>query len=154
MTDPFLTASKEFKNVTSFLDVFYKISEVIGYASEFKNQDEFAVKSLDTLIKNSDSSCVMSKAMKDSMGDYKKTLETDIVAYSAYNYLMNNMTDLFTDTIDISTTILDMDSKLYLLAWDIAKGAIPLVKNSLSNTDCFYRVCMRELYSLTPLAHI
>ena len=45
--------------------------------------------------------------------------------------------DLFTDTIDISTTILDMDSKLYLLAWDIAKGAIPLVKNSLSNTDCF-----------------
>lgn len=154
MTDPFLTASKEFKNVTSFLDVFYKISEVIGYASEFKNQDEFAVKSLDTLIKNSDSSCVMSKAMKDSMGDYKKTLETDIVAYSAYNYLMNNMTDLFTDTIDISTTILDMDSKLYLLARDIAKGAIPLVKNSLSNTDCFYRVCMRELYSLTPLAHI
>ena len=137
MTDPFLTASKEFKNVTSFLDVFYKISEVIGYASEFKNQDEFAVKSLDTLIKKSDSSCVMSKAMKDSMGDYKKTLETDIVAYSAYNYLMNNMTDLFTDTIDISTTILDMDSKLYLLAWDIAKGAIPLVKNSLSNTDCF-----------------
>ena len=137
MTDPFLTASKEFKNVTSFLDVFYKISEVIGYASEFKNQDEFAVKSLDTLIKKSDSSCVMSKAMKDSMGDYKKTLETDIVAYSAYNYLMNNMTDLFTDTIDISTTILDMDSKLYLLAWDIAKGAIPLDKNSLSNTDCF-----------------
>lgn len=137
MIDPFLTASKEFKNVTSFLDVFYKISEVIGYASEFKNQDEFAVKSLDILIKNSDSSCVMSKAMKDSMGDYKKTLETDIVAYSAYNYLMNNMTDLFTDTIDISTTILDMDSKLYLLAWDIAKGAIPLVKNSLSNTDCF-----------------
>ena len=137
MTDPFLTASKEFKNVTSFLDVFYKISEVIGYASEFKNQDEFAVKSLDTLIKKSDSSCVMSKAMKDSMGDYKKTLETDIVAYSAYNYLMNNMTDLFTDTIDISTTILDMDSKLYLLARDIAKGAIPLVKNSLSNTDCF-----------------
>ena len=137
VTDPFLMASAKFKDATSFLDVFYKISEVVGYASEFKNQDEFAVKSLDTFIKNSDSSCVMSQAMKDSMGDYKKTLETDIVAYSAYNYLMNNMTELFTDTIDISTTILDMDSKLYLLAWDIAKGAIPLVKNSLSNTDCF-----------------
>lgn len=137
VTDPFLMASAKFKDATSFLDVFYKISEVVGYASEFKNQDEFAVKSLDTFIKNSDSSCVMSQAMKDSMGDYKKTLETDIVAYSAYNYLMNNMTELFTDAIDISTTILDMDSKLYLLAWDIAKGAIPLVKNSLSNTDCF-----------------
>lgn len=137
VTDPFFMASEKFKDATSFLDVFYKISEVVGYASEFKNQDEFAVKSLDTFIKNADSSCVMSKAMKDSMEEYKKTLETDIVAYSAYNYLMNNMTDLFTDTIDISTTILDMDSKLYLLAWDIAKGAIPLVKDSLSNTDCF-----------------
>lgn len=137
VTDPFFMASEKFKDSTSFLDVFYKISEVVGYASEFKNQDEFAVKSLDTFIKNADSSCVMSKAMKDSMEEYKKTLETDIVAYSAYNYLMNNMTDLFTDTIDISTTILDMDSKLYLLAWDIAKGAIPLVKDSLSNTDCF-----------------
>lgn len=137
VTDPFLMASEKFNDATSFLDVFYKISEVVGYASEFKNQDKFAVKSLETFIKNADSSCVMSKAMKDSMEEYKKTLETDIVAYSAYNYLMNNMTDLFTDTIDISTTILDMDSKLYLLAWDIAKGAIPLVKNSLSNTDCF-----------------
>ena len=137
VTDPFFMASEKFKDATSFLDVFYKISEVVGYASEFKNQDEFAVKSLDTFIKNADSSSVMSKAMKDSMEEYKKTLETDIVAYSAYNYLMNNMTDLFTDTIDISTTILDMDSKLYLLAWDIAKGAIPLVKDSLSNTDCF-----------------
>lgn len=67
---------------------------------------------------------------------------------------MNNMTDLFTDTIDISTTILDMDSKLYLLAWDIAKGAIPLVKDSLSNTDCFYRVCMPESYSQTLFVHI
>lgn len=64
------------------------------------------------------------------------------------------MTGAWFDVYDISTTILDMDSKLYLLARDIAKGAIPLVKNSLSNTDCFYRVCMRELYSLTPLAHI
>lgn len=36
VTDPFLTASNEFKNATSFLDVFYKISEIIGYASEFK----------------------------------------------------------------------------------------------------------------------
>lgn len=132
-----MTASEKFKDATSFLDVFYKISEVVGYASEFKNQDEFAVKSLDTFIKNADSGRVMSKAMKDSMEEYKKTLETDIVAYSAYNYLMNNMIDLFTDTIDISTTILDIDSKLYLLAWDIAKGAIPLVKDSLSNTDCF-----------------
>lgn len=52
--------------------MFYKISEVVGYASEFKNQDEFAVKSLDTFIKNADSSCVMSKAMKDSMEEYKR----------------------------------------------------------------------------------
>ena len=135
--DELCSKTDTFNHLTNVLDDFYSIVEIAGYASEFQNQDKFAVKSLDTFIKNSNYGCVMSKAMKDSMGDYKKTLETDIVAYSAYNYLMNNMTDLFTDTIDISTTILDMDSKLYLLAWDIAKGAIPLVKNSLSNTDCF-----------------
>ena len=31
----------------------------------------------------------MSKALKDGLRDYKNTLETDIVSYSAYNYLMN-----------------------------------------------------------------
>ena len=98
-TDPFVQVSKSFKEATGFMEAFYSVMEITGYASEFQNQDKFAVKSLDTFIKNSNYGCVMSKAMKDGLRDYKNTLETDIVSYSAYNYLMNNMGDLLKDCL-------------------------------------------------------
>lgn len=85
-TDPFVQVSKSFKEATGFMEAFYSVMEIAGYASEFQNQDEFAVKSLDTFIKNSNYGCVMSKAMKDGLRDYKNTLETDIVSYSASQY--------------------------------------------------------------------
>lgn len=136
-TDPFVQVSKSFKEATGFMEAFYSVMEITGYASEFQNQDKFAVKSLDTFIKNSNYGCVMSKAMKDGLRDYKNTLETDIVSYSAYNYLMNNMGDLLKEGLDVSTTLLDTESKIYLLIWDISKESVPWVKNGLSNTDCF-----------------
>ena len=136
-TDPFVQVSKSFKEATGFMDAFYSVMEITGYASEFQNQDKFAVKSLDTFIKNSNYGCVMSKAMKGGLRDYKNTLETDIVSYSAYNYLMNNMGDLLKEGLDVSTTLLDTESKIYLLIWDISKETVPWVKNGLSNTDCF-----------------
>ena len=135
--DPFVQVSKSFKEATGFMEAFYSVMEITGYASEFQNQDKFAVKSLDTFIKNSNYGCVMSKAMKDGLRDYKNTLETDIVSYSAYNYLMNNMGDLLKEGLDVSTTLLDTESKIYLLIWDISKETVPWVKNGLSNTDCF-----------------
>ena len=136
-TDPFVQVSKSFKEATGFMEAFYSVMEITGYASEFQNQDKFAVKSLDTFIKNSNYGCVMSKAMKDGLRDYKNTLETDIVSYSAYNYLMNNMGDLLKEGLDVSTTLLDTESKIYLLIWDISKETVPWVKNGLSNTACF-----------------
>lgn len=136
-TDPFVQVSKSFKEATGFMEAFYSVMEITGYASEFQNQDKFAVKSLDTFIKNSNYGCVMSKAMKDGLRDHKNTLETDIVSYSAYNYLMNNMGDLLKEGLDVSTTLLDTESKIYLLIWDISKETVPWVKNGLSNTDCF-----------------
>lgn len=138
-TDPFVQVSKSFKEATGFMEAFYSVMEITGYASEFQNQDKFAVKSLDTFIKNSNYGCVMSKAMKDGLRDYKNTLETDIVSYSAYNYLMNNMGDLLKEGLDVSTTLLDTESKIYLLIWDISKETVPWVKNGLSNTDCFLK---------------
>ena len=135
--DKLCSKTDTFNHLTNVLDDFYSIVEIAGYASEFQNQDKFAVKSLDTFIKNSNYGCVMSKAMKDGLRDYKNTLETDIVSYSAYNYLMNNMGDLLKEGLDVSTTLLDTESKIYLLIWDISKETVPWVKNGLSNTDCF-----------------
>ena len=135
--DKLCSKTDTFNHLTNVLDDFYSIVEIAGYASEFQNQDKFAVKSLDTFIKNSNYGSVMSTAMKDGLSDYKNILETDIVTYSAYNYLMNNMGDMLKDAIDISTALLDTKSKIYLLIWDISKGTVPWVKNGLSNTDCF-----------------
>ena len=135
--DELCSKTDTFNHLTNVLDDFYSIVEIAGYASEFQNQDKFAVKSLDTFIKNLNYGCVMSKAMKDGLRDYKNTLETDIVSYSAYNYLMNNMGDLLKEGLDVSTTLLDTESKIYLLIWDISKETVPWVKNGLSNTDCF-----------------
>ena len=135
--DELCSKTDTFNHLTNVLDDFYSIVEIAGDASEFQNQDKFAVKSLDTFIKNSNYGCVMSKAMKDGLRDYKNTLETDIVSYSAYNYLMNNMGDLLKEGLDVSTTLLDTESKIYLLIWDISKETVPWVKNGLSNTDCF-----------------
>ena len=101
--DELCSKTDTFNHLTNVLDDFYSIVEIAGYASEFQNQDKFAVKSLDTFIKNSNYGSVMSTAMKDGLSDYKNILETDIVTYSAYNYLMNNMGDMLKDAIDIST---------------------------------------------------
>ena len=81
--DELCSKTDTFNHLTNVLDDFYSIVEIAGYASEFQNQDKFAVKSLDTFIKNSNYGCVMSKAMKDGLRDYKNTLETDIVSYSS-----------------------------------------------------------------------
>lgn len=136
-TDPFVLASDKVKDATSFLDVYYSISQIVGYASEFNNQDKFAMESLETFIDNSGSQSIMSQNMKNSMKDYKNTLQTDVVSYSAYNYLMDNMGDWITDALDVSSTILDAKSKALLLAWSLSKGTMPFYKNGLSNTDCF-----------------
>lgn len=136
-TDPFVLASDKVKDATSFLDVYYSISQIVGYASEFNNQDKFAMESLETFIDNSGSQSIMSQNMKNSMKDYKNTLQTDVVSYSAYNYLMDNMGDWITDALDVSSTILDAKSKVLLLAWSLSKGTMPFYKNGLSNTDCF-----------------
>ena len=79
-TDPFVLASDKVKDATSFLDVYYSISQIVGYASEFNNQDKFAMESLETFIDNSGSQSIMSQNMKNSMKDYKDTLETDVVS--------------------------------------------------------------------------
>lgn len=136
-TDPFVLASKKVKEASSFLDTFYSVAEIIGYASEFNNQDKFATESLDAFINNTDSESTMSEAMKTTMKEYKNTLETDIITYSAYNYIVNNMEKWLTDALDISSVLLDAKTKALLLTWNIAKGVMPFYKDGINNTNSF-----------------
>lgn len=143
MTDPFVTISKKFEETTSFLQIFYSAAEIIGYASEFQNQDKFAMDSLMAFVSSVDSKSTMSEAMKKSMKDYKNTLETDIVSYSAYNYLVNHVQDLVYEAVDLANLVLNIKEKTLLMAWNLAKDTIPFYKEGFTNTDSF----LQSMYS-------
>lgn len=59
----------------------------MGYASEFDNQDKFAVDALQSFVSKTDSSDTMSTQMKNSIKDYNDLLRTNIVTYSALTWL-------------------------------------------------------------------
>ena len=51
---------------------------------------------------------------------------------------MNNMGDMLKDAIDISTALLDTESKIYLLIWDVSKGTVPWVKKWIKQYGLFF----------------
>lgn len=117
-----LEIEKNVSSATSFMDKFFKIAEVIGYAKEFQNQDKFAVEALDEYVSNSDSQSLMSKAMKSGISDYITTLKTDIVSYSALKYLNENYDSLIMEATDLSSA-LGTQANLELIAWDLIQSA-------------------------------
>lgn len=117
-----LEIEKNVSSATSFMDKFFKVAEVIGYAKEFQNQDKFAVEALDEYVSNSDSQSLMSKAMKSGISDYITTLKTDIVSYSALKYLNENYDSLIMEATDLSSAF-GTQANLELIAWDLIQSA-------------------------------
>ena len=135
-TDLYMQVGQEVQKTTGFLDKFYKIAEVIGFATEFKNQEEFAVEALTEFVSNSDSQSVMSKAMKSGIKNYLHILQTDIASYSCLRYLKENYDDLIFEATDL-VSALPLDSKLLLIAWDVASNVMPFFEDGLENTGNF-----------------
>lgn len=117
-----LDIEKSVSNATSLLDKLYTIAEVVGYAKEFQNQDEFAVSSLTYFVKESKSQGTMSKAMMEGLGSYADILQADIVTYSALRYLEKNYDDLIMQAADLSSA-LGTEATLELIAWDLIQSA-------------------------------
>ena len=135
-TDLYMQVGKEVQKATSLLDKFYKVAEVIGFATEFKNQDEFTVRALAEFVSNSASDGAMSKVMKESIKNYINILQTDIASYSFLRYLKENYDDLIFDAADL-TSALPLSARALLLAWDIASKVFPFYENGLEHTDSF-----------------
>lgn len=74
----------------------------MGYASEFDNQDKFAVDALQSFVSKTDSSDTMSTQMKNSIKDYNDLLRTNIVTYSALTWLQNNYDKYIFKTMDLN----------------------------------------------------
>lgn len=101
-------------------DKLYTWAEVVGYASEFDNQDKFAVDALENFVSKIDSSDTMSNQMKNSIKNYEELLKTDIVTYSALTWLQNNFDKHIFDAMDLDA-VLGTEASLVLVAWDFAK---------------------------------
>lgn len=112
---------KGVSNATSFLGKLYTVAEVVGYAKEFQNQDEFAVAALTHFTEDTNSQSVMSDAMKGGIDDYTVMLQTDIATYSALKYLKENYDDLIMDAADLSDS-LGTEATLILIAWDLVQS--------------------------------
>lgn len=117
-----LDVQKNVKNTTGIVKKLFLVAEVIGYAKEFENQDEFAVDSLTKFIQNKDSQSVMSNAMKSGIEVYTDMLQTDILTYSALQYLMKNYDSLLMDAADLSSSF-GTEATLVLIAWDLVRSA-------------------------------
>lgn len=135
-TELYTKVGKGVAEATSFLEMFYTVAEIVGFANEFKNQDEFAVNALIEFVENSDSQSVMSTAMKEGISAYAGTLQTDIVAYSGLRWLEENYDELIFKHMEL-TSALGLPANLMLIGWDVAKENIPFYKEGLSDTDSF-----------------
>ena len=109
---------------TSFLDKFYKVAEVVGFADEFQNQDKYAVNALSKFVVNTDSQSVMSNAMKNGIVNYVGTLKTDIATYSALRYLKENYDDLIFEAADLTASF-GLTANLMLIGWSVMSANIP-----------------------------
>lgn len=127
---------KGVSEATSFLDKFYKVIEVIGFAGEFQQQDKFALHTLSEYVDNSNSQSNMSEAMKESIAQYTDILQTDIATYSALRWLEENYDDKLFEALELGDA-LGLPAELMLIGWNVMSGNIPFLKEGLSNTDSF-----------------
>ena len=135
-TELYTKVGKGVAEATSFLDKFYKVAEVVGFADEFQNQDKYAVNALSKFVVNTDSQSVMSNAMKNGIVNYVGTLKTDIATYSALRYLKENYDDLIFEAADLTASF-GLTANLMLIGWSVMSANIPFYKEGLSNTDSF-----------------
>lgn len=135
-TELYTSVTKEISEATGFLDKFYIAAEVLGFASEFINQDEFSVNALSEFVGNTDSQSVMSNAMKVGIKSYASALQTNVATYSALRYLEEHYDDLIASASKLVSS-LGSPAQLMLIAWDVVSGNIPFYKEGLANADSF-----------------
>lgn len=135
-TELYTSVTKEMSKEIGFFDKFYKAAEVLGFASEFINQDEFSVNALSEFVGNTDSQSVMSNAMKVGIKNYASTLQSNIVKYSAFRYLEEHYDDLIVSASNLVSSF-GLPAQLMLIGWDVVSGNIPFYKDGLANADSF-----------------
>ena len=123
----------------SFLDVGVKVAEIVGYAQEFQNQDEFSLVAFTHYLESANSGLELPDTMKASMIDYSDALSKSIDGYMGKRFLDNIdqwMLDAAKEQVPLHK-VLGTQAAVALIAWDIASKTIPFIANGLSGADNF-----------------
>lgn len=129
------TAGKAF----TFLDIGVKVAEIVGYAQEFQNQDEFSLTAFIHYFENADSGLTLPDGMKTSMIDYSDALSNTIDGYMGKCFLDNIdrwMLDAVKKEVPLHK-IVGTQAAAVLLAWNLASNVMPFIANGLSGADNF-----------------
>ena len=122
-----------------FLDKATKIAEVIGYAREFQNQDEFSPAALTLYLKTTSGGLELPDAMKASMISYSDAFSSNIIEYTTKRFWDNIdqwLVDAAKNEVPLHK-VLGNQAAATLIAWDIASNTIPFITNGLSGADKF-----------------
>lgn len=120
-----------------FLDKATKIAEVIGYAREFQNQDEFSPAALTLYLKTTSGGLELPDAMKASMISYSDAFSSNIIEYTTKRFWDNIdqwLVDAAKNEVPLHK-VLGNQAAATLIAWDIASNTIPFITNGLSGAD-------------------
>lgn len=119
----------------SFLDISTKVLEVMGYAQEFQNQDDFSLAAFTYYLDNAKNGLELPEKMKESMIDYSDLLSDDIGGYMKTRFT-ENVSQWIIDEIPMYR-VLGFQAAGALFAWDIASKTFPFISNGLSGADNF-----------------
>lgn len=102
--------------VDIFMDVMKKNNNYL-----FEWGKDFGYTESDWRIIGKASHSMMSNTMKSSINSYGNSLKTDILTYSAMEYLKNNYDNLTMQAMNLSE-VLGSEASLELIAWNLAKS--------------------------------
>ena len=122
------------------LDLLCKFGEVVGYVSEFQNQDQFTTDALSTyLSKRKEIAGNVPNGAVIAMMLSTASMESNVVVYSAYEYFKNNISDILNEMAKGSSlsSICLAEVQLAKFAWNFISQNVPFYSEGLSQTDAF-----------------
>lgn len=122
-----------------FLEVGVKVAQIVGYAQEFQNQDEFSLAALTHYLDAVDDGVGLPVEMKESMVKYSDMLSSSMGEYTMKRFTENVdqwILDAAKEQVPLHR-VLGTQAAATLIAWDIASNTIPFIANGLSGADNF-----------------
>lgn len=118
------------------LEILSGIIEISGYATEFCSRDKFVAKALDTYIHHKSENGGISGGFDRAMVVQKDALNSNIAAYSAYEFFKSHFVDCADRLFQWGNPIW-LELQLSQFAWSFISSHIPFFSEGLKETDSF-----------------